>query len=296
MTGEKGFKPFSGWPMLVGVIIGLGLMIGGWIAFGQWADENAFGPPQVAALVGMILYSLAWGLATGGFFIVEPNGSKVLLLFGNYKGTVKENGFWWANPFFTKRSILLRARTLNGEKLKVNDLAGNPIEIAAVVVWQVADTFRASFEVENYVSYVMMQSETAVRHLASTHPYDAEDENVSLRRNTENVAEDLKRELQARLDRAGVVVIEARLSHLAYAPEIAGAMLRRQQAAAVISARQKIVEGAVSMVEMALKHLERDKVVKLDEERKASMVSNLMVVLCSEHAAQPVVNTGTLYS
>jgi regulator of protease activity HflC (stomatin/prohibitin superfamily) len=230
-----------------------------------------------------------------GFIVVEPNGSKVLLLFGSYKGTVKRSGFQWVNPFNTKRAISLRARTLNGDKLKVNDLAGNPVEIAAIVVWRVRDTFRASFEVDDYSSYVSMQSETAVRHLASSYPYDAEEETMSLRRNVDEVSGSLQKELQERLDRAGVEVMEARLSHLAYAPEIASAMLRRQQAAAIIAARQRIVEGAVGMVEMALDRLEEYQKLELDNERKAAMVSNLLVVLCSEHAAQPVLNTGTLY-
>jgi len=195
----------------------------------------------------------------------------------------------------TKRGVSLRARTLNGEKLKVNDLAGNPVEIAVVVVWRVADTFRASFEVDSYEQYVHTQSETAVRHLASSYPYDAEDETISLRRNADEVSATLQKELQERLDRAGVEVMEARITHLAYAQEIAGAMLRRQQAAAIIAARQKIVDGAVGMVEMALDKLEQYEKLNLDEERKASMVSNLLVVLCSEHSAQPVLNTGTLY-
>ncbi len=231
----------------------------------------------------------------GGYFIVEPNGSKVLLLFGNYKGTVKKSGWHFTNPFMTKRGVSLRARSLNGEQLKVNDLVGNPIEIAAIIVWQVVDTYDASFEVDNYEDYVAMQSESAVRHSAGSYPYDAEDDSLSLRRNTEEVSEHLQTELQERLKLAGVRIIEARLSHLAYAPEIASVMLRRQQAAAVISARTRIVDGAVGMVEMALERMEKEGVIKLDEERKAAMVSNLMVVLCSEHAAQPVLNTGTLY-
>jgi regulator of protease activity HflC (stomatin/prohibitin superfamily) len=252
--------------------------------------ENVVGtliPGIIAVLLGM-----AWFSLIGGFFIVEPNGSKVLILFGTYKGTVKHNGFFWANPFMSKRSVSLRARTLNGEKLKVNDAVGNPIEIAAIIVWQVFDTYNASFEVEDYEQYVRLQSETAVRHLASTHPYDADDDQVSLRRNTEEISEALKSELQERLARAGVTVLEARLSHLAYAPEIASAMLRRQQAAAVISARQRIVEGAVGMVEMAIHRLEEKETVKMDPDRKAQLISNLLVVLCSEQNAQPVVNAG----
>jgi hypothetical protein len=236
-------------------------------------------------------------LCTIGFFTVPPNTARVLLLFGAYKGSVRDPGFRWTNPFMTKRSVSLRAHNLNGERIKVNDKSGNPIEIAAVVVWRVRDTAQAVFDVEDYADFVAVQSETAVRHLASTHPYDGgTDDDPSLRGSADIVAKELQRELQERLARAGVEVIEARLSHLAYAPEIAGAMLRRQQATAVIAARQKIVEGAVGMVEMALEHLERKKVVHLDDERKAAMVSNLLVVLCGEQAAQPVVNAGTLYT
>jgi regulator of protease activity HflC (stomatin/prohibitin superfamily) len=241
--------------------------------------------------VAGVLLGIAWFFLLGGFFIVEPNGSKVLVLFGKYKGTVKDNGFFWANPFMGKRTISLRARTLNGEKLKVNDAVGNPIEIAAITIWKVSDTYRASFDVDNYEQYVRLQSETAVRHLASAHPYDADDDAVSLRRNTDEIGLALKNELEERLARAGVTVLEARLSHLAYAPEIASAMLRRQQAAAVIAARQRIVEGAVGMVEMAIHRLEEHEIVKMDESRKAQLVSNLLVVLCGEQNAQPVVNT-----
>lgn len=230
-----------------------------------------------------------------GFFVNQPNMCRVLLLFGNYKGTVKKDGFFWANPFYTKTALTLRAQTLNGERLKVNDAVGNPVEIACIVVWQVHDTFKASFDVQDFAQYVALQSETALRHSASTHPYDAEDNQISLMRNTEEVSEHLQREIQDKLDRAGIKVLEARLSHLAYAPEIAGVMLRKQQAAAVIAARQRIVDGAVGMVEMALSHLDEKKIVELDAERKAAMVTNLMVVLCSESAAQPVLNTGTLY-
>jgi regulator of protease activity HflC (stomatin/prohibitin superfamily) len=221
----------------------------------------------------------------------------VIQLFGAYKGTVRDAGFRWANPFYSKRQVSLRAHNLNGEKIKVNDRAGNPIEIAAIVVWRVRDTAQAVFDVESFEQFVHVQSEAAVRHLASTHPYDGgTDDEPSLRGSADIVAKELQRELQERLDRAGVEVIEARLSHLAYAPEIAGVMLRRQQAQAVIAARQKIVEGAVGMVEMALDLLAQKEVVRLDEERKATMVSNLLVVLCSEQSAQPVLNAGTLYA
>jgi regulator of protease activity HflC (stomatin/prohibitin superfamily) len=286
MSREVEVKAVSGWWMLgaeLAVIPLLLLLIG----------ASASGV-KIAGVAIPFLFVAAF-IALFGFIVVEPNGSKVLLLFGSYVGTVKRSGFYWVNPFNTKRAVSLRARTLNGEKLKVNDLAGNPVEIAAIVVWRVRDTFGASFEVDNYVQYVSMQSETAVRHLASSYPYDAEDETTSLRRNVDEVSAALQAELQERLGRAGVEVMEARLSHLAYAPEIASAMLRRQQAAAIIAARQRIVEGAVGMVEMALDRLEKYEKLQLDEERKAAMVSNLLVVLCSEHAVQPVLNTGTLY-
>jgi regulator of protease activity HflC (stomatin/prohibitin superfamily) len=250
------------------------------------------GAGNITSLVVMLICAV---LTPIGFIIVEPNGSKVLLLFGSYKGTVKRSGFQWVNPFNSKRVVSLRARTLNGEQLKVNDLTGNPVEIAAIVVWRVRDTFAASFEVDDYVDYVATQSETAVRHLASSYPYDADEKTMSLRRNVDEVSSTLQAELQERLGRAGVEVMEARLSHLAYAPEIASAMLRRQQAAAIIAARQRIVEGAVGMVEMALERLAEVQGLTLDEERKAAMISNLLVVLCSESAAQPVLNTGTLY-
>lgn len=246
----------------------------------------------IVGFSGLIL----WTLLLCGLFVVEPNGSKVLLLFGRYVGTVRHPGFHWTNPFQTKRKMSLRVRTLNGEKLKVNDLSGNPIEIAAIIVWQVSDTYSASFDVDNYEDYVRLQSETALRHSASSYPYDAEDDQPSLRRNASEVSDHLRAELREKLSVAGVEVIEARLSHLAYSPEIAGAMLRRQQAAAVIAARQKIVDGAVGMVEMALQRMDHEGIIQMDEERKATMVQNLMVVLCSEHPTTPVVNTGTLYS
>ncbi|MAE71480.1 MAG: band 7 protein [Gemmatimonadetes bacterium] len=234
-----------------------------------------------------------------GFFIVNPNDARVLVLFGTYKGTVKQNGFFWANPLYLKERITLRARNLNGEKIKVNDKAGNPIEIAAVVVWKVEDTYRASFDVDDFGEYAVVQSEAAVRHMAGSYPYDnfddADEELLTLRAGTDRVNEVLERELTERFSRAGIRVIEARISHLAYAPEIAEAMLRRQQASAVVAARTQIVNGAVSMVELALDKLNENQVVELDEERKAAMVSNLLVVLCSESSASPVVNAGTLY-
>jgi len=290
MSRELQTKAISGWAMLVFelVLVALvGVTIYQLANFGQYPS-----PWLIVRLIALLILAVLTGI---GFMVVEPNGSKVLLLFGSYRGTVKQSGFQWVNPFTTRRKLSLRARSLTGEKLKVNDLAGNPVEIAAIVVWRVRDTFSASFEVDNYSQYVSMQSETAVRHLASSYPYDAEDDTISLRRNADEVSAALQAELQERLARAGVEVIEARLSHLAYAPEIAGAMLRRQQASAIIAARQRIVEGAVGMVEMALDRLEEYQKLKLDDERKAAMVSNLLVVLCSEHAVQPVLNTGTLY-
>lgn len=252
--------------------------------------------PSIGGMViAMLTLSVVAAITMGGFFIIEPNGSKVMLLFGKYVGTVKESGWWWANPFYSKRNISLRARTLNGQRLKVNDSVGNPVEIATIVVWQVTDTFKASFDVENYEDFVNLQSETALRHLASSYPYDAEDGHISLMRNIDEISKHLAGELDERLKLAGVTIMEARLSHLAYAQEIAGVMLRKQQAAAIIAARQRIVDGAVGMVQMALAHLERDKIVDLDDERKAAMVTNLMLVLCSESNVQPVLNTGTLY-
>ncbi len=248
----------------------------------------------------IILGGLAEPLAIlllAGLFTLQPNTSAVLILFGAYKGTVRDSGFFWMNPLMKKEKISLRARNLNGEKLKVNDKRGNPIEIAVVVVWRVSDTAQASFDVDNYGSYVAVQSESAVRHLASSYAYDqGEGDEVTLRSATESVNEALQIELQERLGKAGVLVEEARLTHLAYAPEIAQVMLRRQQAEAIVDARTKIVQGAVGMVELALDELEKKQVVELDAERKASMVSNLLVVLCGESEVHPVVNTGTLYS
>jgi regulator of protease activity HflC (stomatin/prohibitin superfamily) len=231
-----------------------------------------------------------------GLFIVNPNEGKVLQLFGRYVGTAKNPGLRYANPLFAKKRISLRVRNFESAKLKVNDLDGNPIEIAAVVVWKVVDTAEAVFEVDNYEDYVHVQSESALRNMATSYPYDAHDDaQLSLRGHTSAIADHLRKEIQDRLSRAGVEVIEARISHLAYAPEIAAAMLQRQQAGAIIAARQRIVEGAVGMVEMALEMLSAKQVVQLDEERKAAMVSNLLVVLCGDRNTQPVVNAGTLH-
>lgn len=244
-----------------------------------------------------ILFTLIFILICMGFFNLAPNQAAVLSLFGDYKGTSRQMGILWTNPFYSKKKLSLRSKNLNGDIIKVNDQVGNPIEIAAVIVWKIGDSYKASFDVENYESFVKVQSESAVRHLANLYPYDfsENDNSISLRGNTEEVAEALKKELQVRVEKAGVLIEEARISHLAYAPEIAAAMLQRQQAAAVIAARQKIVEGAVGMVEMAIDKLSEKGVVELDEERKAAMVSNLMVVLCAEKAASPIVNAGTLY-
>ncbi len=232
-----------------------------------------------------------------GHFTLQPNEARVLTLFGTYVGTVRDSGFFWTNPFMTKAKLSLRTRNLESQRLKVNDKRGNPIEIAAVLVWNIADTAQASFDVDNYLDYVKIQSETAVRHLANEYAYDhGEEGETTLRSGLDEVSSTLQKELQARLTKAGVMVEEARLTHLAYAPEIAGAMLRRQQAEAVIAARQKIVHGAVSMVEMALHDLAEKQVVELDNDRKVAMVSNLLVVLCGEAEAHPVINAGTLYT
>ncbi len=297
MNSEKVFKPVPGGLMLILLLALTGL--DGWMMFhsiGLMAEaQKAAQAVDVWPIIGEAAALSVLTVLYCGFFVVEPNGSKVLLLFGRYVGTVKRQRFAWANPFLTKRSLSLRVRNLMGDTLKVNDLAGNPVDIAAIIVWQISDTYRASFEVDNYEQYVLLQTETSVRHLASTYPYDTEDHETSLRHNTDEVSEVLRKELQERVEVAGVKILDARLAHLAYAPEIAGAMLRRQQAAAVIAARTLIVDGAVGMVESALKKLEDTGTVVLDEERKAAMVSNLMVVLCSEHGTQPVVNAGTLY-
>jgi len=234
-----------------------------------------------------------------GFFLINPNTSKVILLFGKYIGTVKENGFYWANPFYTKRDISLRASNFDSERVKVNDKLGNPIMISTILVWRVKDTFKAAFDVDNFENFVRVQSDAAVRKLASLYPYDnfedeGKAEEITLRASVNEVSEALEQELSERLDMAGIEVLEARIGYLAYAQEIASAMLKRQQATAIVAARHKIVEGAVSMVEMALEHLSRKNIIELDEERKAAMVSNLMVVLCSDKDVSPIVNTGTL--
>jgi len=247
-------------------------------------------------IIGAALLFALWVLAVRGFFIVAPNEGQVLQLFGSYAGTAKTAGLRWANPFYTRKKISLRVRNFESSHLKVNDAEGNPIEIAAVVVWRVVETAEAVFEVDDFENYVRVQSEAALRNAATSYPYDShEDGVVSLRGSTAVVADHLKQEVQQRLQKAGVEALEARISHLAYAPEIAAAMLQRQQAGAIIAARQRIVEGAVGMVEMALEMLSRKEIVRLDEERKAAMVSNLLVVLCGERGAQPILNTGTIH-
>ncbi len=293
MLKEKVISAWSGIPVLFVTLVMLVLPIVGIVGV---VRDSVPGERPAAVIVTLIVIWFLDLMAFIGFFTVQPNQGVVLTLFGRYVGTVSDAGLRWANPFFTKKHVSLRVRNFETSKLKVNDQDGNPIEIAAVVVWKVVDTAEAIFQVDAYENYVHVQSEAAVRNLATTYPYDThEDHVVSLRGNTAHVATEMKREIQERLQVAGVEVIEARISHLAYAPEIAAAMLRRQQAGAVIAARQKIVEGAVGMVEMALEQLAMKKVVNLDGEQKAAMVSNLLVVLCSETQASPVVNAGTLH-
>jgi regulator of protease activity HflC (stomatin/prohibitin superfamily) len=288
MIREQKYQAVAGLPMLLLFLVAAGFEIAGF--FNGIAD----GSPWVA--LGSALALVLTLFLAAGLFVVNPNEGRVLQLFGDYKGTVRLPGLRWANPFFTKKRISLRVRNFESARLKVNDNEGNPIEIAAVVVWQVVDTAEAVFEVDDYNNYVKVQSEAALRNLATSYTYDTHDDSqMSLRSHTAEVAEHLKKEIQDRLSRAGVEVIESRISHLAYAPEIAASMLQRQQAGAIIAARQRIVEGAVGMVEMALDMLSRRDIVSLDDERKAAMVSNLLVVLCGERAAQPIVNTGTIY-
>ena len=296
-------REIATWNGFVTLAIGLAI-----IAAAIWVLLNtvAFGRPSVGGLIaGVLLFvalTLAGALFLAGLYTLQPNEAAILQLFGSYRGTSRVTGLRGTNPFYTRRKISLRARNLNGERLKVNDKRGNPIEIAAVVVWRVNGTAKASFDVDNYENYVKLQSEAAVRHLASSFAYDEGDAHPTsgqhqptLLASADIVNRALVMELQQRLDKAGVVVEEARLTHLAYAPEIAQVMLRRQQAEAIIAARQKIVTGAVSMVEMALNDLSAKQLVSLDDERKAAMVSNLMTVLCAESEVQPVINTGTLY-
>jgi regulator of protease activity HflC (stomatin/prohibitin superfamily) len=288
MAHEHEIRGIAGWPMvflLAAVVLA--------------ASAGVVLAAREAMVEGILLSSLVIAIACAcfaGLTVVNPNQAKVVTLFGVYKGSLKAPGLWWVNPLTTRRRLSLRVRNFESGKLKVNDHDGNPIEIAAVIVWRIVETFEAVFNVDDYEHFVHVQTEAAVRILATTYPYDShEDGQLSLRSSVGDITDRLRHEVHERLAKAGIEVIEARISHLAYAPEIAGAMLRRQQASAVIAARQKIVEGAVGMVEMALDEISRKGVVKLDEERKAAMVSNLLVVLCSERGVEPVVNTGTLY-
>jgi regulator of protease activity HflC (stomatin/prohibitin superfamily) len=314
-TTELERRAWNGWAALALVALWFGAAIALFISTGVAAEVGAISDGVAALRIITAVLMVVLGIfLCFGFFTLQPNEARVLILFGSYKGTVRDSGFHWANPLYSRGrrtggatpaeikslrlgKLSLRAHNFNSQTLKVNDKRGNPVEIAAVVVWRIENTAQAVFDVENYESYVQVQSESAIRSIASLYAYDhGEEHEVTLRGGGDEVAHALKKELEVRLAKAGVVVEEARLTHLAYAPEIAPAMLRRQQAEAVIAAREKIVLGAVSMVEMALSELARKNVVKLDEERKAAMVSNLLVVLCGTEEASPVINTGTLYS
>lgn len=284
MNNEKPIVPMIGYAMLFFALI---LFLGGIVGI------IAFRSPLllIITFTGLVLLF--------GLILVNPNGARVLLLFGDYKGTVKQNGLFWVNPFYSKRKISLRASNFDSERLKVNDKLGNPIMISTILVWRVTNTYQASFEVDDYKNFVRVQTDAAVRKLASMYPYDnfadeGHDEDITLRSSVNEVSEALEKEVQERLSMAGIEVLEARIGYLAYAQEIANAMLKRQQATAIVAARHKIVEGAVSMVEMALAELSKKNIVHLDDERKAAMVSNLMIVLCGDKDASPVVNTGTL--
>ncbi|MCC7263627.1 MAG: SPFH domain-containing protein [Candidatus Latescibacteria bacterium] len=290
----ESIREYPGWkvsgyavvPLFLAVLVGAG-----WLVVDMVSRQNPVLLWRVLS-AGVVLYGLG-----AGFFVVQPNEAKVLVRLGRYAGSVRQDGFWWTNPLCTRRHVSLRIHNLNSQHLKVNDLSGNPIEIAAVVVWRVVDSAKALFDVEHYVEFINIQCETAIRALASQFAYDAHDENKSSLRGSPNeVSETLKAQVQARLEIAGVEVSEARLSHLAYAPEIAQVMLRRQAAEAIVAARQKIVEGAVGMVESALNMLSKQNIVTLDEDKKAAMTNNLLVALVSEHEATPVINTGTLYT
>jgi regulator of protease activity HflC (stomatin/prohibitin superfamily) len=293
MIREKEVRPVSG---LAALLLLLAALAGSIYLFVQAVIALDRGTGTVPQLFLWIFSIALTFLLLLGLFTVAPNQGVVLQLFGRYVGTARVEGLRWTNPFYSKKKVSLRVRNFETQRLKVNDLMGNPIEIGAIVVWQVVDTAEAVFEVDDYQNYVHVQSESALRSLATQYPYDAHEDGVmSLRANIVEIAEHLKTEIQDRLAKAGVKVIEARISHLAYAAEIAAAMLQRQQASAIIAARQKIVDGAVGMVEMALARLDANNVVKLDDERKAAMVSNLLVVLCSERSTQPIVNTGSIY-
>jgi hypothetical protein len=288
MIRENDLKAASGYPVLAALLALIALVVYGFV----WGAER--GRPGIILTSIAVLAVLL--VCCAGFFVVQPNQGRVLQLFGHYVGTAKGTGLRWANPFYSKAAVSLRVRNFETAKLKVNDLRGNPIEIAAVVVWKVVDTAEAVFEVDDYGDFVRVQSEAAVRSLATAYPYDAfEEGESSLVGNLQEISDQLRKEIQDRLRMAGIEIVESRITHLAYSPEIAQAMLRRQQAGAVIAARRKIVEGAVGMVQHALEMLSEKQFLDLDEERKAAMVSNLLVVLCSEHETQPVVNAGSLY-
>jgi len=319
MVAEKTYSPVSGW---IPLIVTLGMLVGGpWLIISKAVALGSYGGSQhLLLMIGGIMITVFGVISIFGFMAVPPNQGRVLLLFGKYKGSVLESGFFWVNPFFTKKRISLRIRNFetgsihqpeekgpqgkvikaktrtSGRPSKVNDRDGNPIDISAVVVWRVVNTAEALFEVDDFEDFVAVQSEAALRNMASRHPYDSSDDEISLRGSTDDICKQLESDIQERLDKAGVEVIEARISHLAYSPEIAAAMLQRQQAQAVVAARKKIVEGAVGMVEMALDDLSKKNIIDLDDERRAAMVSNLLVVLCSDRHTQPVVNTGTLYT
>jgi regulator of protease activity HflC (stomatin/prohibitin superfamily) len=297
---ERPGRSLPGIPVAVLLILAsIAILVGfvAWIGLVLVPAGDNVGGAEMLPLLFLVIAIVLVVLGFTGLTPVNPNQARALVLFGRYRGTIREQGLQWVNPFTERRPISVRVRNFETSKLKVNDFDGNPIELAAVVVWKVTDTAEALFEVDDYENFVQVQAESALRNLATTHPYDAHNEGqVALRSNPVEVAEGLRSEIQDRLDKAGITVIEARISHLAYAPEIANAMLRRQQANAVIAARTRIVEGAVGMVEMALAQLSTKQIVELDEERKAQMVSNLLVVLCSEQEAQPVLNAGTLYA
>jgi regulator of protease activity HflC (stomatin/prohibitin superfamily) len=287
---ERAAISFSGWFAL---LIGLGSLAGAVVMFTMIKSHQQAPAPYIGGGIGLALFGI---IMLSGCMVIGPNDARVMTFFGRYTGSVKESGLRWINPFTGKRQMSLRARNFETAKIKVNDLDGNPIEIGAVIVWRVVDTAQATFDVENYTSYVQIQAESAMRNLAMHHPYDSHDDNVmSLRGQSEAVADQLRKEVNERIHAAGCEVVDARIAHLAYAPEIAQAMLQRQQAGAIIAARTRIVEGAVSMVEMALEQLAKRGIVELDTERKAAMVSNLLVVLCGERSTQPVINAGTLY-
>lgn len=318
MHQEKKFQPSAGWVPLTVCLL---MMITAVLCFvATLINAEGLGPVLTGAgVVFSIVLATTGFVGLFGLLAIAPNEARVLLLFGDYKGTIVDSGFFWVNPFFSKKRISLRIRNFetgstntpekkdaagqvvtaksrtHGRPSKVNDRDGNPIEISAVVVWKVVNTAEAMFEVDDYEDFVAVQSEAALRAMATRHPYDSEDHEISLRGSMQEISDQLQNDIQERLDKAGVQVIEARISHLAYAQEIAAAMLQRQQAGAIVAARTKIVEGAVGMVQMALEHLSKDKIVELDEERRAAMVSNLLVVLCSDRHVQPVMNTGSLY-